>query len=149
MENSSTERKAAQPPRSRTVGASKRRVFSRNVKPFPRQSLVIRLLYPAAQSTEGILLLLLSSLIISSCRPSCKFLHSYSVSNDSRWLRKRGLLLSFCILFHNGQVMGKEEIGHWGQGRLLFSHDIRGYRSERVCMNACAVCFTGPTLSRL
>lgn len=114
-----TERQCSRSDLGQSEAQSERRGCSENVMPFSRQPLVIRLLYPPAQCTEGILLLLLPSLIISSCRPSCKQRRSYSVSNDLGWVCKRGSVSSFSTVFLNGKVMGKEEIGHWGLERAF------------------------------
>lgn len=96
--------------------------------PFSRQPWVIRLLYP--QCSEGTLLLSLPSLIISSCKPSCKSQHSRSVRNDLGWLREGGSMSPFSKVLLNGEVMVKRKLASgvlWG---LLFRHDMRKYQKS-------------------
>lgn len=84
-------------------------------------------LYP--QCTEGILLLLLPSLIISCCKPSWKSQHSYSII-ELGWVCKEGSVSYFHKLL-NGKVMGKRKLATGAWRGLLFCQDMWRYYRGR------------------
>lgn len=96
--------------------------------PFSRQPWVIRLLYP--QCSEGTLLLSLPSLIISSCKPSCKSQHSRSVHNDLGWHHDGVSISPFSKVLLNGEVMVKRKLAAGVRWGLLFRHDMRRYQKS-------------------
>lgn len=124
------QRETVQPRWSRTVAGLTVRDGSaaENVMPFSRQPWVIRLLYP--QCSEGTLLLSLPSLIISSCKPSCKSQHSRSARNDLGWLREGGSMSPFSKVLLNGEVMVKRKLATGVRWGLLFRHDMRRYQKS-------------------